>query len=60
LGNLSKKLENSEMERGRRRPVAEKGMKQLQAELPKLEAGVDFSKVNRLSADDVLHEAGTL
>jgi site-specific DNA recombinase len=35
-------------------------MKQLQAELPKLEAEVDFLKVNKLSADDVLHEAATL
>jgi site-specific DNA recombinase len=39
---------------------AEERMKQLQAELPKLEAEVDFLKVNKLSADDVLHEAGTL
>src|ERR1017187_10147974 len=35
-------------------------MKQLQAELPKLEAEVDLLKVNKLSADDVLHEATTL
>lgn len=39
---------------------AEERMKQLQAELPKLEAEVDFLKVNKLSADDVLHEAGSL
>jgi site-specific DNA recombinase len=39
---------------------AEERMKQLQAELPKLEAGVDLLKVNKLSADDVLHEAYTL
>ena len=29
-------------------------------ELPKLQAEVDFLKVNKLSADDVLHEANTL
>jgi site-specific DNA recombinase len=39
---------------------AEERMKQLQAELPKLEAEVDFLKVNKLSTDDVLHEANTL
>src|ERR1035437_5123003 len=39
---------------------AEERMKQLNAELPKLEAEVDFLKVNKLSADDVLHEANTL
>jgi site-specific DNA recombinase len=39
---------------------AEERMKQLQAELPKLEAELDFLKVNKLSADDVLHEASTL
>ncbi len=39
---------------------AEERMKQLQTELPKLEADVDFLKVNKLSADDVLHEAGSL
>jgi site-specific DNA recombinase len=39
---------------------AEIRMKQLQAELPRLEADVDFLKVNKFSADDVLHEAGTL
>ena len=30
------------------------------AELPKLQAEVDFLWVNKLSADDVLHEASTL
>jgi hypothetical protein len=30
------------------------------AELPKLEAEVDFLKVNKLSADDVLHESNSL
>jgi site-specific DNA recombinase len=40
-------------------PVEER-MKQLHVELPKLEAEVDFLKVNKLSADDVLHEANTL
>ena len=39
---------------------AEERLKQLNAELPKLEAEVDFLKVNKLSADDVLHEANTL
>src|ERR1039458_5906895 len=39
---------------------AEERMKQLQAELPKLEAEVDFLKVNKLTADDVLHEANSL
>src|ERR1019366_8245813 len=39
---------------------AEERLKQLQAELPKLEAEVDFLKVNKLSADDVLHEANSL
>ena len=39
---------------------AEERMKQLQTELPKLEADVDFLKVNKLSADDVLHESGSL
>ena len=38
---------------------AEERMKQLNAELPKLEAEVDFLKVNKLSADDVLREAGS-
>lgn len=39
---------------------AEARLNQLVAELPQLEAEVDFLKVNKLSADDVLHEAGTL
>jgi len=39
---------------------AEERLNQLQNELPKLEAEVDFLKVNKLSADDVLHEANTL
>jgi len=39
---------------------AEERLKQLNAELPKLEAEVDFLKVNKLSAADVLHEANTL
>jgi site-specific DNA recombinase len=39
---------------------AEKRLKQLNAELPKLEAEVDFLKVNKLSATDVLHEAASL
>ena len=39
---------------------AEQRLNQLLAELPKLEAEVDFLKVNKLSADDVLHEANTL
>jgi site-specific DNA recombinase len=39
---------------------AEERLKQLNAELPKLEAEVDFLKVNKLSADDVLHESKTL
>jgi len=39
---------------------AEEQLKQLNTELPKLEAEVDFLKVNKLSADDVLHEANTL
>src|SRR5258706_16313194 len=36
---------------------AEERMKQLNTELPKLEAEVDFLRVNKLSANDVLHEA---
>lgn len=40
-------------------PVEER-LKQLNVELPKLEAEVDFLKVNKLSADDVLHESKTL
>jgi len=39
---------------------AEERLNQLATELPKLEAEVDFLKVNKLSADDVLHEATTL
>ena len=39
---------------------AEGRLNQLVAELPKLEAEVDFLKVNKLSSDDVLHEANTL
>ena len=39
---------------------AEERLKQLQAELPKLEAEVDFLKVNKLSTDDVVHESATL
>jgi site-specific DNA recombinase len=39
---------------------AEARLNQLLAELPKLQAEVDFLKVNKLSADDVLHEATTL
>ena len=39
---------------------AEERLNQLLATLPKLEADVDFLKVNKLSADDVLHESNTL
>jgi len=39
---------------------AEQQLNQLMAELPKLQAEVDFLRVNKLSADDVLHEASTL
>ena len=39
---------------------AEERLNQLNAELPKLQAEVDFNKVNQLSADEVLHEATTL
>jgi site-specific DNA recombinase len=39
---------------------AEARLNQLLAELPKLQAEVDFLKVNKLSADDVLHEANSL
>ena len=39
---------------------AEERLNQLSAELPRLQADVDFLKVNKLSADDVLHEASTL
>src|SRR6185436_16460144 len=39
---------------------AEVRLNQLLAELPKLQAEVDLLKVNRLSADDVRHEANSL
>ena len=39
---------------------AEERKNQLETELPRLEAEVDFLKVNKLSADDVVHESGTL
>ena len=39
---------------------AEERLNQLLTGLPKLEAEVDFLKVNKLSADDVLHEANSL
>jgi site-specific DNA recombinase len=39
---------------------AEVRLNQLVAELPRLEADVDFLKVNKLSAADVVHEAETL
>lgn len=39
---------------------AEERLNQLIAELPKLEADVDLLKVNKLSADDVLHEANSM
>ena len=39
---------------------AEERLNQLMSELPKLQAEVDFLKVNKLSADDILHEANTL
>ncbi|HEV2691991.1 MAG TPA: recombinase family protein [Verrucomicrobiae bacterium] len=39
---------------------AEQRLKQLQAELPKLEAEVDLLRVNKLSAEDVIHESNTL
>jgi site-specific DNA recombinase len=39
---------------------AEARLNQLDAELPKLQAEVDFLKVNNLSADEVLSEARTL
>lgn len=39
---------------------AEVRLNQLATELPKLQAEVDFLKVNKLSADDILHEAGSL
>jgi len=39
---------------------AEERLNQLVTELPKLEAEVDLLKVNKLSADDVLHESRSL
>jgi site-specific DNA recombinase len=39
---------------------AEARLGQLQLELPKLEAEVDFMRVNKLSADDVMHESTTM
>jgi site-specific DNA recombinase len=39
---------------------AEERLNQLLAELPKLEAEVDFLQVNKLSSDDVIHESNTL
>jgi site-specific DNA recombinase len=39
---------------------AEERLGQLQTELPKLQAEVDFLRVNKLSADDVMHESNTL
>jgi site-specific DNA recombinase len=39
---------------------AETRLNQLLAELPKLESEVDLLKVNRLSADDIVHESATL
>jgi len=39
---------------------AETRLNQLVAELPKLQAEVDFLKVNKLSADNVCHEANSL
>ena len=39
---------------------AEERLKQLNAGLPQLEAEVDFLKVNKLSADDVLNESHSL
>jgi len=39
---------------------AEMRLNQLVSELPKLQAEVDFLRVNKLSADDVLHEADSL
>jgi site-specific DNA recombinase len=38
----------------------EERKQQLEAELPALEAAVDFLRVNRLSAEDVLRESGSL
>jgi hypothetical protein len=39
---------------------AEERLNQLQTEPPKLEAEVDFMRVNKLSADDIFHEANSL
>lgn len=39
---------------------AEERLNQLSSELPKLQAEVDFLKINTLSADEILHEANTL
>lgn len=39
---------------------AEQRRSQLQTELPKLEAEVAFLRVNKLSADDVMHESNTM
>jgi site-specific DNA recombinase len=39
---------------------AEQKLNQLVAELPRLQAEVDFRKINNLSADEVLCEARTL
>ena len=39
---------------------AEERLNQLTAELPKLQAEVDFLKVNTLSTDEILNEADTL
>jgi site-specific DNA recombinase len=39
---------------------AEERLNQLNGELPKLQAEVDFNKVNQLSADELLHEATSL
>jgi site-specific DNA recombinase len=39
---------------------AEERLNQLLAELPKLQGEVDLLKVNRLSAEDIMAEAGTL
>ncbi len=39
---------------------AEERLNQLSAELPKLQAEVDFLRVNTLSADEILNEANTL
>ncbi|MBA4147678.1 MAG: hypothetical protein H0X66_06145, partial [Verrucomicrobia bacterium] len=39
---------------------AEERLNQLSSELPKLQAEVDFLRVNTLSADEILNEANTL